>query len=78
MAHGDSAKARETRGLDPSIHTVTLGVHRLEGEALGRTAVAAIRAALAPEALSLSSTARAATSGQEPAMVGVSTGNGGE
>ena len=50
MAYGYSIKARDSRGLDPAKYTVNIGVHRVDGEALTEEELAAIRAALAPEA----------------------------
>lgn len=56
MAYGYSIQARNTRGLDPSVYVVNIGVHRLDGEALTEEELAAIEAALAPEARALAST----------------------
>lgn len=68
MAYGYSIKANNTRGLDPSKYAVNIGVHRLDGEALTEEELAAIKAALAPEASSVDA----------PAATPKATGTGGE
>lgn len=50
MAYGYSIQANDTRGLDPRVYVVNIGVHRLDGEALTEEELALIAAALTPEA----------------------------
>ena len=70
-------KARATRGLDPKVYAVNIGVHRLDGEALSDEELATIQAALAAEADALPPAPEATESGHD-APATPATGTGGE